>query len=1234
MYKILPKLLPGLKLFSIDSQLWKETPLPNQLTLTPLMKTRLSFLVPRTWISTHMMIFEKLFLPWTRISSEILFPKQTVAAICLSAPVTWKGTTNPRSLIRSQSPIQLSAWIHNWRISNTAYPGSLVPSISCCTSPSQQVPQATKTLSISSVRYMNYSPIPLRMSPRSEWIICSSLQASAARLPVWHLPKQLLLWNPKSCWNTPTWLNLPCKSVVPITVEERRIPRVVPLPTIIEWILPQTKTTPVLLPITLFARIFAARHIRRTTILRELPSRRPSTTFPKSLGTHLQRTLGSKRNLFWLPHSFHVPTANAIPSSRPIFYSSQPQSNFYNRKRDPSYAKQEGNRRGPSQLLWLSFPVIYRSEENRRHPSRSQSATAEPVYPPASLQNGNPETGVHHDQSRRLLNQHRPDRRLYARPRAPVFQAFPSIHLERSTVPVPRPPVRNVSVPHGFHQDPQTSTTLGSSQRDSSYRLPRRLAYRGQGPSYFAPSHSARSSQANRSRIFSQTQQVFPDPIPVHPTPRFYDPHNRSNTVSSQDQGSGSPSGSLSPVVFPNVLSPFPRFFHRQGPVHDNGDFSSPSEDSSSLSRQEPGPETVEIMDFSALSISNSQGGTNMVERTITRLERSDFPSLPSRRGGIHRRLRLRLGHSRRPPLLEWPVDIGRTTTSHQPKRALDNMESPPIASMDRLDDSDTLRQHHSDRVCQQVRRHSLTPPSRNCSEDMELLFADEDPNPPELHSVPLQSSRCSIQEEDDATGVENCADLLQAAEQEMGSSLDRHVRQSIEPPSPQICVMGTGSGSVCNGCNVVQLEQSGSSLHLPTMEPSAPGDLQASTRTSSGNTDNPLVADSDLVPDAPPDSVPTTASNSSQDGPPSSRLPRKRPARESSLVADRLEHKIRRLEESGADTSVTDLVMRANPKRYLRYAQVQAKFLGWCRDHEADPSEAASVLNFLAHGREHFNWSIQTLLNYRSSIADMFDDRSTILEFWPLRTFFQAVQDTTIRSHNSTPVDIAPIIRHLHQLGPNHSMSLPDLTAKLCWLLGVCGFMRPSDIERVDLDKSSLHLQDKVVLTVVAPKEKRLGQRIHKDVTIRQHSDPLLCPVATLRSYLDRHAHRPCQFPHPVLPHVHINYLVRDIRDYHRPVYAQRISNHIKTIMSLLPNHPPRGRLRARALGSTRALLAGASTDAVVNHGHWSSQSIFDNFYRLSTESTTNFTALVLGSSGSSMATLEQQSQDPRNEV
>jgi hypothetical protein len=70
----------------------------------------------------------------------------------------------------------------------------------------------------------------------------------------------------------------------------------------------------------------------------------------------------------------------------------------------------------------------------------------------------------------------------------------------------------------------------------------------------------------------------------------------------------------------------------------------------------------------------------------------------------------------------------------------------------------------------------------------------------------------------------------------------------------------------------------------------------------------------------------------------------------------------------------------------------------------------------------------------------------------------------------------------------------------------------------------------------VVAPKEKRLGQRILKEVIIRSHSDPLLCPVTTVRSYLSRHTYRPSQHPHLPLSHVTINYFTRDIRDCHRP--------------------------------------------------------------------------------------------------
>lgn len=126
------------------------------------------------------------------------------------------------------------------------------------------------------------------------------------------------------------------------------------------------------------------------------------------------------------------------------------------------------------------------------------------------------------------------------------------------------------------------------------------------------------------------------------------------------------------------------------------------------------------------------------------------------------------------------------------------------------------------------------------------------------------------------------------------------------------------------------------------------------------------------------------------------------------------MEHKIQRLEQASVDSNVMDTVMRANPRRYMRYAQVQAKYLGWCRDNSLDGDQPCSLLNFLAHGRSNLGWSLQTLLNYRSAVLDRFENRMEVINFWPLRTFFQAIQESSIRAANSRPIDIQPIVDHL----------------------------------------------------------------------------------------------------------------------------------------------------------------------------------------------------------------------------
>jgi hypothetical protein len=210
--------------------------------------------------------------------------------------------------------------------------------------------------------------------------------------------------------------------------------------------------------------------------------------------------------------------------------------------------------------------------------------------------------------------------------------------------------------------------------------------------------------------------------------------------------------------------------------------------------------------------------------------------------------------------------------------------------------------------------------------------------------------------------------------------------------------------------------------------------------------------------------------------------------------------------------------------------------------------------------------------------------------------------------------VDISPILQYFRNLGSNDTIALMDLTTKLCWHLGVCGFLRLSDIERIDLREYDWTSQTgSLSLLIIGPKEKRLGQRIRKSVHIRGHPDPLLCPVAAFRAYNQRHAFRPGLQPHPALPHVQLHYLIRDVRNCHRSIYAQRIGNLINSIMNKLPASRRSGRLKARALGSSRTLLAGASVNDVVTHDGWASRSIFNTFYRLLAKSSSNFISLAL---------------------
>ena len=271
-------------------------------------------------------------------------------------------------------------------------------------------------------------------------------------------------------------------------------------------------------------------------------------------------------------------------------------------------------------------------------------------------------------------------------------------------------------------------------------------------------------------------------------------------------------------------------------------------------------------------------------------------------------------------------------------------------------------------------------------------------------------------------------------------------------------------------------------------------------------------------------------------------------------------------------------------------------------------------VLNYLAEGIETKHWAVGTVNNYCSAILSLFPDRHNYWSDPDFSDFFRHLSSNAIKRFTNTPVDISPVMDAFHAMGPNSDLDSGQLLPKLCWLLSVCGFMRPSDIQRVDVSHSSVLPSGELELQVVGPKEKRAGQHIIKSVFIHPHENPLVCPVATYQCYVALLTSSTLtSIKHPHLDRF-FNPLIRHIFDINKAASSETIGRHITKISHLLSLPPglekaPSG----RSLGSSLAIEHGATSDEVQAQGFWAHSATYDSFYRLSCRSVTNMTQLTL---------------------
>ncbi|KAG0014467.1 hypothetical protein BGZ81_000435 [Podila clonocystis] len=144
--------------------------------------------------------------------------------------------------------------------------------------------------------------------------------------------------------------------------------------------------------------------------------------------------------------------------------------------------------------------------------------------------------------------------------------------------------------------------------------------------------------------------------------------------------------------------------------------------------------------------------------------------------------------------------------------------------------------------------------------------------------------------------------------------------------------------------------------------------------------------------------------------------------------------------------------------------------------------------------------------------------------------------------------------------------------------------------------------------------KQTRASEKIIKPVMIKSHPIEALCPVKAFVEYRRRTAAKDqsARMVHPKAESVFYTPLIRNVRSSDKGLGSERISKYIDMVMSCMPRAEGQPKLKARAVGATRALLKGIPMDDVTTQGNWSSPVIVEAFYRLSRAVSNDFTTSI----------------------
>lgn len=867
------------------------------------------------------------------------------------------------------------------------------------------------------------------------------------------------------------------------------------------------------------------------------------------------------------------------------------------------------------------LPQLYQSDvcnpkKDRWTSTSFQLARFEQLRRLSSLQNGDSSTGLIDDRTRRLHDINRYVGCLPSPSGSSGLSALPPVPLEGSDVSIQDDSIRSLDSPLLVHQDHSSNLGMGSPTRDSSQCLPRRLDHSRQDERRSIDEHQQDSSVPYTPGLDCQLEKISTNTKDDLGTPRlrigFSD--DVSSTSGKETSRPASINSTTDQQTSPDAESDSE--CDHENTSSNNGDLSSSTLHTTPVTPEEQPDPPPSRLGSPTPTDERQHCGTEMVVEQSTTVERPVDSSIDSSSHTVRGCQQHGLGMRVPEPSGTRLLDSSGSPDVDQLARTESGLSgTPDIPEPAEHDGPHPHRQYDFNGIHKQTRRYEVLQ-SDDISDNAVEMVSTPRPNAHSKSRVGFRQHRSGLRVQKifhKKPLASQTPGLQEPPSVAMGSSRGRSVCGPNKQPPRKVRIVEERSGGMEDRRLLSELEQASEPVCQSSLEldPSLPG--EDPPRTSPANhSGGSLLANSSLVSSAA-ESSPGEPSVPSSSGHPVHHT--------FDTMASSTSVEALRLETLGSTFAAPELTeTSASLLRSRRlsdnstnrsYKRGQSLFIEWAlsQDIPLKTFNEVHLTNFLSEMFETRGYQHGTIRLFRSAVTHLNSNPSVLRSSEMVNTLVQslAARAPPKPIHRPT-VDLGPSLAAMKKIDTNSpSTLLSHIQQKLAFLLGMAAFLRPSDLHRIDFSSAVVESDSGrrfLSFTVVAPKEKRKGQRIIKPFRVFEHHDSALCPVATFVCLRDRLS---SLSPAPTVSSFFVN-----CGNTSQMVTVSNISTWLRRIIRLSTDET---RVNVRSLASSLALRSGVPLDDIVTLGNWASSSVFEQHYRREHLSLVDFTNTVLPS-------------------